>query len=273
MRRALAVSLLLAFVSGCATLRDLAGGAFERPRLTFEAASAEGLDLDGVTLSLRYRIENPNGMGLSVAKLGYALEVEGRQVFSGSLPGGLRIPARGAAPLVIPVRLGFAGLGALVEALVSKDEVAYRISGSVGLDTPVGLVELPYEHRGTAPVPRPPGVSIESVQLASEGVTRVGIDVRIRVANRNLFPMPAGQLGYSLDVAGASVVSGQSHAVPAVQAGGSTLLVVPVRLDLLGAGRALAQALSGGPAEVSLRGSASFGWMRLPLDLRGRTTR
>jgi LEA14-like dessication related protein len=273
MRRSLAAALLLVSASGCAALRDLAAGTFERPRLTFEAVSADGLDLDGVTLSLRYRIDNPNTMGLSVAKLGYALEVEGRPVFSGSLPGGLQIPARGAAPLVIPVRLGFASLGALVEALLTRETVAYRVSGSVGLDTPVGLVELPYEHRGTAPVPRAPALSIESVQLASEGLTRIGIDLRIRVANRNPFLMPAGQLAYSLDVAGASVVGGQSHAVPVVQGGGSTLLVVPVRLDLLGGGSAAARMLAGGPVEVSLRGAASFGWMRLPLDLRGRTSR
>jgi LEA14-like dessication related protein len=134
-------------------------------------------------------------------------------------------------------------------------------------------VELPYEHRGPAPVPRAPALSIESVQLASEGLTRIGIDLRIRVANRNPFLMPAGQLAYSLDVAGASVVGGQSHAVPVVQGGGSTLLVVPVRLDLLGGGSAAARMLAGGPVEVSLRGAASFGWMRLPLDLRGRTSR
>lgn len=272
MRRALPVVLLLALVSGCATLRDLAAGAFERPRLTFEAAAVEGLDLDGVTVSLRYRVDNPNGVGLSLAKLGYALEVEGRQVFSGSLPGGLKIPARGAAPLVIPVRLGYAGVSSLVETLLTRDSVAYRISGSVGLDTPVGLVDLPYEHKGTAPVPRPPALSIESAQLASEGL-RVGIDLRLRVANRNAFPVPSGRLDYSLDVGGSGVVSGQSQGIASVPGGGSSVLVIPVRLDLLGAGSAVARAVAGGPTDVSLRGAASFGWMRLPLDLRGRTSR
>ncbi len=272
MRRALLAALLVLSAPGCATLRDLAAGAFQQPRLTFEAASLEGLDLDGATVSLRYRVDNPNGVGLSLAKLGYALEVEGRQVFSGSLPGGLQIPARGAAPLVIPVRLGYAGVAGLVEALVTRETVAYRISGSVGLDTPVGLVELPYDHKGTAPVPRPPALSIDSVQLASEGL-RVGVDLRVRVANRNAFPVPAGRLEYSLDVAGSGVLSGQSMGIQSVPARGSSVLVVPVRLDLLGAGSAAARALSGGPADVSLRGAASFGWMRLPIDLRARTSR
>ncbi len=273
MRRSLAAVLLLATVSACATLRDLTAGAFERPQLAFETASAEGFDLDGVTLALHYRIDNPNAVGVSLAKLGYALEVEGRPVFSGSLPGGLRVPARGAAPLVIPVRLGFAGLPALVEALLTRETVAYRISGSVGLDTPVGLFEIPYEHRGTAPVPRPPTLSIDSVRLVSEDVTRIGVDVRLRVTNRNPFPMPAGRLDWSLDVAGASVVSSQSQALAAAPSGGSSALVVPVRLDLFGAGRALSQALSGAPVEVALRGSAGFGWMRLPIDLRGSVAR
>ena len=122
-------------------------------------------------------------------------------------------------------------------------------------------------------MPRAPALSIEAVQLASEGLTRIGVDLRIRVANRNAFPMPAGRLDWSLDVGGSTVVSGQSQPIAAVPAGGSAVLAVPARLDLLGAGSAAARTLAGGPAEVSLRGAASFGWMRLPLDLRGRTSR
>ncbi len=261
-------ALALVALAACAGVKDLLAQAFERPRLTFESVSAEALDLEGVTLALRYRVDNPNAVGVSLARLGYSLDVEGRRVVAGDLPAGVRIPARGSAPLVVPVRLRYADVPACVETLLSKSSVAYEVKGTAGLDTPVGVVDLPFQHAGTAPVPRPPGFDIESARLVA-GAGGLGVDLRVRVTNRNAFPIPAGRLEYALDVGGATVASGATHLVAALPAGGSAVLLLPARLDAAGAGRAAAQAFGGGPLDVKLRGTAGYGSLALPLDLRG----
>ena len=133
----LAAALALAALPGCALFQSIAGAAFEHPQLTFESWSAEGLDLDGVTIALRYRLLNPNGFGLDVQRLGYRLEVEGRQVAEGRLPAGLHLAPKATSELAIPVRLRWRDLPGFVETLLTKAEVGYRISGEAGVGSPV----------------------------------------------------------------------------------------------------------------------------------------
>ncbi len=262
----LPVAAVAAALLSCAGLKSLVAGAFERPKLTFESAGAEALDLEGVTIALRYQVENPNGIGLEIAKLSYALDVEGGRVASGDLPGGVKLPAHGTAPLVVPVRLRFRDVPRLVESLLSKEEVAYAVSGSAGVDTPVGVVELPFQHSGTAPVPRPPGFALESARFSPPS----DVELRVRVTNRNAFAIPAGRLDYALDLSGTEVARGATHVVAALPPGGTAVLALPVRIDLGRAGAALGSALAGKPLDVAVRGTAGYGSTTLPLDLHGK---
>ncbi len=264
-------ALLLAF-AGCAGVRDLVAGAFERPTLTFQSVSLEGLDLEGVTVALHYRVDNPNSMGLNLARLGYALDIEGRRAVAGELPAGLHIPARGSAPMAVPVRLRFQELPGIVETLATRDAVAYRISGHAGLDTPVGVVDLPFEHQGRAPVPRPPGFAIESARVTSTSVTHVGLALRLRVHNANAFALPVGSLRYAVAVSGTPVVTADDLSMVSVPPGGSSVFELPLSIDTFGAARAAALALSGEPLEIAITGAAGYGSARVPLDLRGRVS-
>jgi len=259
-------------LSGCATVRDLAASAFQRPTLAFQSASIEGLDLEGVTVVLHYRLENPNAVGARLSRLGYALDVEDRRVVSGSLPGGLEIPSRGAAPLPVAVRVRFAAVPGLLGALASKEEVAYRISGDAAVETPLGAVEIPFQHSGRVPVPRMPAFSIESARVVG-GALSPGIALRLRVSNRNAFPLPEGRIEYRVEVAGRPVARAATATLAPVAAKGSAAVELPVQVDLLAAGTALAAALQGGSVEVAIHGDAGFATMRVPLDLRGRAAR
>ncbi len=267
--RSYGMAALLA-ITACAGVRDLVGRAFERPTLTFQSASLEGLDLEGVTVTLHYRVDNPNAVGLELARLGYALDVEGRRALAGELPAGLRIPARGSTPLAVPVRLRYRELQEVLEILATRDQVGYRVSGHAGIDTPVGILDLPFEHQGSAPMPRLPAFGIESARITSTSVTQVGLALRLRVHNANAFALPVGSLQYAVAVSGAPVASADALSIAPVPPGGSAFFELPVHIDTFGAARAMALAIAGEPLEIALTGAAGYGSVRVPLDLRGR---
>jgi len=275
-RRAAAPLLLLGAalaLGGCAAVSKLAEGAFRQPSLVFQSAAIESIDFDGATVGLDYRLVNPNGFGLTLAKVAYGLSLEGREVTRGEVKGGLRIPASGQAPVRFTARLPFAEVGHLLELVQRRAPVPYTVAGAVGVDTPVGVVELPIRHSGTVDLPGLPAFRFAGADVRLSGLTDLVVDVKVGVRNPNPFPIPAGALAYALSLAGQPVARVDGHQLAAVAAHGDGTISIPVKLSILGAGKAAAAALQGGGAAVKLDGKARLGAIPVPLEVTGTARR
>ncbi len=270
MRARLALLAALSLVPGCAEVGKLAAAAIDPPRLTFRSVDVRSLDLDGATLGFNFDVENRNAIGLDVAKITYALDVEGTRVTTGDAPGGLKLPAKGKAPLTFTARLRFRDVPGIASLLGKRESVRYKLSGSVGVQTALGMLELPVSHEDQVQLPRAPAFRLEGLSIRSASLARVTLEVQLRIDNPNAFPLPAGKLASSLSLGGTSVAQIQDRALAAVEKNGSAVVTVPVQLDLAQAGRAAAELLQGGKVDVGLRGAADVAGMHLPLDLGGR---
>lgn len=269
----IAAALLAVTLTGCAGVQEMLGAAFERPRIAYESFTPEQADLEGVTLKLRFRVENPNPIGIKVATADYQLDVEGSQVVTGSTRSGLGVPARGKASLDLPVRLRYADVPRLLTTLVSKDEITFTFHGGAGLDTPVGVIQLPFSCTGRLPTPKLPGLTIVGAAIKSIGPDGVAFDLKLEVQNRNAFPLPAGALAYGLQVGGRQVLADAAHALSAVPAHGKSTVVIPVRLPFAAAAEAAGKLLRGGATDLTLKGKASYGPLQQPVDLDGKLGR
>lgn len=258
-------------LSGCAALNQIAASAFEKPKLTFRSATLQSIDLEGATLGFAFDLENPNGFGLSVARLGYGVELEGTRVATGDMPGGLKIPAAGKAPITFPVRVRYRDVPGIISLLgKQRDAIGYRLTGAVGVQTPVGVVELPMSHTASLPLPRLPAFALDGLAIRSVSLTQVAMDVNMRVKNPNAFPIPAGKLDYALGLAGATVARGDDRALAGVPGSSSAVVTIPLRFNVLEGGKAAADLVRGSPVDVNLRGTADVGGLPIPLDLGGR---
>jgi LEA14-like dessication related protein len=268
-RRALAAAaaavLALAGLSGCAAINDLARSAFVRPTLAFEKVEVQALDFDGATLALDFRLANPNAFGLTLARVQYWLQLDGRIVTRGEVAGGLRIPASGAVPVRFTARLPWAEVPRLVELGRRGGRVPYQVGGQVAVDTPVGVLELPAEHAGEVALPALPTFRIATVGVRLVSFSELEVDMALMVHNPNPFPLPEGSFRYALASDGEVVATSDLEGLAAVPAGGEARVEVPVRISLAGAGRA-ALALRGGSAAVRLTGEATIGSLHYPID-------
>ena len=271
MRKRLAAVLVPVLLSGCAGMQDLARAAFQEPRLAFKSVALDKLDLDGATLAFTWEIENPNSIGVDLARAGWQIEVEGTRVAAGDLPSGLSIPASGKAPLTFPVRVRFRDVPGIVSLLGSgRSDLAYRLSGSIGVRTPIGVVDLPMSHADRVKVPALPRFAIDGLRVRSVSLSAVAVDVRVRVQNPNAFPLPNGEIDYALALAGTPVARAEGASVGAVPGGGSAVVDIPVKIDVASAGRVAADIARGNDVQVELTGKAQLAGLPLPLDLRAR---
>ena len=114
--------VLAAAAASCATLEQLATGAFQKPTLAYKSAALTDVSLSGATLNIVTTVDNPNGVALSLAELDYRLSIDGHPVATGKPPEGLEIPAHGSADVTLPATFQFADLGQAVATLPFQGE-------------------------------------------------------------------------------------------------------------------------------------------------------
>lgn len=269
MRKILPALAAVALLASCADLRDIARAAFQQPKLAFRSASIEALDLEGATVAFRFDVDNPNTIGVDLARVAWGIEVEGTRIAAGEMPGGLKIPSRSVAPVTFPVRVRFRDVPGIVNLLGSgKDAIRYRLTGALGVRTPLGVVDLPLSHDDALRLPGLPRFAIQGLSVRSASFTEVTVGVRLSVRNPNGFALPAGRVDCSLALAGSQVARAQSAPVSPVAGGASAVVEIPVRVDLASAGRAATSLVRGGDVEVALAGTAELAGIPLPVNLR-----
>ena len=264
--RRIAAVAVLSTLAGCAGLEGVLRQGIQRPEVTVLSAAPTGIDFEGLSLAVDLRVQNPNAMGLRVAGFAWQLDVEGGRIATGDAPGGLTLPASGAATSRVTARVRFADLAKLVQLTEARDQVALKVAGRVTVETPIGPIDVPWSWTGALPVPRLPKLELAGVRLGHQSFTETEVVVSLKVQNANAYPLPAASVKLDVELNGARVAQATSRQLPPVGAGGAATLEVPVRMSLLGAGAALL-ASRGQPITVAAHGSAGFGWMQFPFAL------
>jgi LEA14-like dessication related protein len=262
---------VIAGLCGCATLQQLLAASFIRPTLTFKTASLADLSLGSATINLTYLVENPNPIGLELASVEYAFFVEGKQVVAGKPPAGLRIPADGQAEVVLPANVRFMDIVPVLETFLTKDQASYTARGALGVDTPIGVVSLPFEKEGSFDVPKLPAVEFQAPRVTRITLTSATIEVPLTVTNRNGFPLPIGGLSGDITLAGARVGSLSTGDLGMIDARAARPVALPLTIHFAQAAAAAA-AIQGGSTTLAFNGTLQSGPISLPLSIRQNVT-
>jgi LEA14-like dessication related protein len=265
MKRSLLVLLALSLLTltGCATLSKL----FKKPRLTYKTARLSSASLSDATVDIVYEVDNPNSFGLSLAKVDYAFFVEGKQVVAGAPRKGIQLKARDSSELVFPANVRFADIVPAVETLLTKDVANFKVQGSVGIDTPVGIISFPLEKEGTFELPKLPNVQLESPRITNVNLSGATVEFPLTITNRNSFPLPIASIAGDLKVAGSSVGTLSTGDLGMLDGRGTRQVTLPLNINFLRAASAASALRSGGNAQVRLDGRVTSGAQSLPLNL------
>jgi LEA14-like dessication related protein len=199
--RTLVIWLLLpVLISGCATLpwtvkpevRDV------RPRLT-------NIDFKTVCLAVEIDVYNPFPVAIDTVPIQYKIAAMERDFFDGEIIARTALPPKQTGTLTIPVTVAYSDLVPLGRVATNASKIDYRIYGYVNLPAAGNRYELPFSHRGSFPILRPPQFSTVKVELSDVSLSKACILADAEVHNPNVFELGVQDLTFVLNLGSAQI--------------------------------------------------------------------
>ncbi|HSO84432.1 LEA type 2 family protein [Thiocapsa sp.] len=138
--------LVLSLAAGCASLT----APWTAPEVALLGAQPKLLGLDRQSFLVNLGVKNPNDRALPIKGLSYRVQVEGQDLADGSSELARLIPAGGTEQVDVEVNSSLLGLmPSLSGLLLTKDTLAWTVSGIAYVDAAGVRLPVPYRHSGT----------------------------------------------------------------------------------------------------------------------------
>lgn len=307
MKRLICSVPLALLASGCT------GGGSSFFNVKFDRLDVKDVDFEQADADFVFRVENRTPLGFRVDRFDYALAFEQIEWLTGDDPDGLALYADDFSEVSLPVNIVFADLYDLVQATRGKDTVDFGLDGNFGIklsqdtilpsaeDTDTGgdtgvtadeevsnaavgdVINIPYDAGGDFPALRRPRFSFKKIKVGSFDWTNlvVPIELKLDVDNEHASSLFFTNFNYNLDIEGVSVASGLvddlGEVFGASQETGTastSVLTLPINVDLAGLGSSVVSILSGGgKVNIGLGATTDvdtpFGVVTLSIDETG----
>lgn len=241
---------LVLMVSGCETLKML----IKPPAVTFDSVTISGASLFQSTLELTYNVSNPNPVGMKLDAITYNLVVEGKSLFEGDQPKGIMIPGMGSEKCVLPITVNYMESVESVIDLFKKDSLAYEVSGTFKL----GMFTIPYSHKDTISLPKPPKVSVKGLRVTSMSFTGARLELTLDIENENACVLDLTSLNYGITLGGFRLMQGQTDNINVSGDQKHKTINVPLELNFLSLGKSAMSMLSQGNLSYEVKGDMVF---------------
>ena len=259
-----AASILL---SGCALLSELLTEVFQKPNFHFKNVALHSASLAGINLDTVWQLDNPNTVGLSLAAVDYALFIDDKQVVAGTPQKGLQIPAKGSTELTFPAEIKFLDIVPAIEALLTKDSATWKVEGSIGLQTPIGIVSFPLAVQDVFETPKLPAVQFANPKVGNITLQGATVEFPLSVTNRSSFPLGINEIVGTVSIAGQSVGTLSTGTLGQLDGKGTRQVTLPLTINFFSAGSAAVNAIKGGNANLKFDATVQSGGAAVPLKL------
>jgi Late embryogenesis abundant protein len=112
------------------------------------------LTIGGTEFTLSFSFRNRNSFEVTLKKLAYKFEADGRTLAEGNIPGEKKMESQGEASFNVPVMLDFFEVGREAFDILSQPAAAFLLSGTSGIDSIWGEFRLSFAQKGDVPIVR-----------------------------------------------------------------------------------------------------------------------
>ena len=246
----LAVLIMFLSLTGCAAVKNIV----EKPEASFESVTVKDLSLEQETLLFKFRIDNPNPVGLRISSLSYNLMMNERKLSSGEATQGINLPASGSVMVNIPLTINHFDLFDSISQMQQTDSIKYALTGDIRL----GPLKIPYEKTGELPVPRIPEIRLNRIEISSMNFTGAALKFIFDISNENDFEINISGLDYGLSLGGFNIMEGTAADLAPVPPRTKATLELPLSVNFMQLGRSVYNMVTSATADYRLNGRLRF---------------
>jgi LEA14-like dessication related protein len=188
----LAVSLL--FAAGCASRRPAEDGP---PTVQVTELNSTVITPQLVRFQARIVVHNKGSSALDFERVDWAVDLQGRELFTNSFDGMKRTKGRGSQTVTFPFQIAMEDMLDKVVEILAVDAMEVGFRGTVYPAVASGYSPLPFSDTVSIPIPKIPIVAFEGTEGVPLGDS---FTVRIRVNNRNAFPLTIASVDSYLEI-------------------------------------------------------------------------
>lgn len=259
MRKFLSILVLILFLAGCTTLRDLAN--IQKPSLEYSNMSVQSINFSEAVLLFEFDVNNPNPVGITASEYNYDFLVNSNSFLSGTQDKNVNIGAGRESVLQVPVALKFSELLNTFSSLLRSDAFDYDLNTEFVFDVPgIGAQRLPVNTSGSLPVPKIPRFEFAGYSIDRISASGADMELKIGVTNPNRFPISLLNAEYVLEVNGREWLNTSLRDAVRISADDRSEIVIPVQLNASQMGSVLFDMMRGSTEfDYSLEGNANVG--------------
>lgn len=266
MKKLIFTVLILSFLSGCNTIKDLAN--VQKPSVRYSSMSIEDISFSDVTLIFDFDVTNPNSFGVSADQYQYEFFINGNEFVTGIQNEKFRIANNSTTTIQVPVSLTFSEVFETVSSVARQDSMAYRLSTEVQFDIAgLGKQRVPVSTQGELPIPKMPRIELNSFEVEDLSLMGADLVAAFRIENPNPFGISFANTFYNIEVNGKDWLNTTLERNINLNGSESDLITIPIRLNSSQMGSVLMDMLRGETEfEYHLTGSAE-----VSADIKGFT--
>jgi LEA14-like dessication related protein len=120
----------------------------EKPSFVLREIVLEPRSFREMHLLLGIEVHNPNRFDLTLNSFEYTVYLNNEEIGNGHLEKELLISSSSVTQVQAPVVAKFKGLGKSLKAIITGDDLPYKIEGKAGITTAFGSLNFPFSKEG-----------------------------------------------------------------------------------------------------------------------------
>ncbi len=120
----------------------------QTPSFALRGITLRPLSFTEMNLLFDLDVQNPNSFDLTFKSLEYTVYLQNEEIGNGRLEKELLIPSSSTTRIQVPVVAGFKNFSGSLKAILTKEDLPYKIEGKAVVKTAFGSRQFPFSKEG-----------------------------------------------------------------------------------------------------------------------------